>query len=66
MTFISTMMRLKAPTIAAYERTKGRLLKAGYWITKDYESATHFFNENGIEVIINKIYSKEVAASGRT
>lgn len=67
MTFISTLMNLKATTKAEYRKSKRNLIMSGYRITRDYETATHFYNDFGVEVVLIKEFvNKEVAADGRT
>lgn len=53
-------------TIKEYETEKKRLIDYGYTITRDYETATHFYKAFGVEVVLIKEFiNKEVAADGR-
>lgn len=65
MTYIAFFTRISTGTNKEYKTKKNRLLKAGYRITRDYETATHFNNSFG-EVVLYKDFNKEVTAIGRT
>lgn len=51
-------------TIKEYETEKKRLIGYGYTITRDYETATHFYKAGAEVVLIKKFINKEVAKNG--
>lgn len=59
MTFFASTMRVNVKNPSEYSKEKNRLLKDGYRMTRNYNSASHF-NKSGIEVVLIKKYAKEV------
>ncbi len=65
MTFFLSTMRVIANNASEYRKEKSKLLKSGYRMTRDYNTASHF-NKAGAEVVLIKEFAKEVTANGRT